>query len=303
MVMVVSSGSSGNGPWLPGYTPPLPALTLTSVNQTIPASNIRDVDYYSSGDGTWMNWIGNIFGKKTIAINKFNGHKRLKFSFYDRNYYIYHRIGAEIEMQKKLASLIWINTHAETEVLGFTGAELKAEYYSQIESGLPKNQYNQIIHPLFRSPFVTSNYIIYGSDFDFVTRDLEKVFKTFYRVTLTGARLGLKNLLNSFANENGDPRVGVYGIQNKDMFVIHRPEEIARNNVRSVDKNIHFQMWSGYIEFSANITDIANGNFNPFSSIQFKIHNWKQLSLHRGEAYGAVKYGGVWKAARITKDH
>ncbi|MDR1553555.1 MAG: hypothetical protein LBS69_08865 [Prevotellaceae bacterium] len=293
-------GSSSTPPWAPGYTPPSPPLVLTSVNQTIPASSIREVDFSTSGDGSWMNWVGNIFGKKVIAINKFNGHKRLKLSFYDRNYLIYHRIGAEIEMQKKFMSLIWINTHAEDVVLGFTGAELKAEYYHRIEDGLPKKN-NQTIYPLFKSPFVTSNYMIYTSDFDFVTRDMEKVFKTMYRLALTAVKPALKQLLGFFVNENGDPRISVYGIQNKDMFVVTRPNEETRHHVRSYDKNLHFQMWSGYVEFVIDLDEVSKGNYNPFQTIAFKVHNWKELSLHRGQTYGAVKYNGVWKAARITK--
>jgi hypothetical protein len=266
-------------------------------------SEIREIDFASSGDGSWMNWVENsvIPGKKVIAINKFNGHKRLKFSFYDRNYLIYHRIGAEIEMQKKVDFIgIWINTHAEDVVLGFTGAEMKAEYYSRIENGLPKKN-NQTIYPLFRSPFVTTNYIVYSSDFDYATRDMDKLFKTMYKLTLLAAKPALKELLGFFVNENGDYRVSVYEIQDKNMFVVTRPDEATRHHVRSYNKNLHFQMWSGYIEFIIDIDEILRGIFNPFSDINFKIHNWKELSLHRGQAYGAVKYNGVWKAARITK--
>jgi hypothetical protein len=185
-----SGGSSGGGssttpPWVPGYTPPPPSLTLTSVNQTIPASDIRDVDYFSNGDGSWMNVIGNwAFGIKSIAINKFNGHKRLKFSFYDRNYYIYHRIGTEIAMQKKFMSLVWINTHAEDVVLGYTGIELKATYTSYIEAGLPKRPNSQItIYPIFNNPYYSSEdyKMIYESNFDIATKDMEKIFKDMYK--------------------------------------------------------------------------------------------------------------------------
>lgn len=306
-------GSSGGGsattpPWNPGYTPPSPPLILTSVNQTIPASNIREVNYFSSGDGSWMNWIGNwLFGRKSIAINKFNGHKRLKFSFYDRNYLIYHRIGTEIEMQKKIW-FVWINTHAEDVVLGYTGIELKATYTGYIEAGLPKRPINnQIIYPIFNNPYYTSEdyKMIYESDFDRATKDMEKVFKTMYKTALTNAKPILSFLDSKLNNVNvdGDPRVSVYGIYQKELYIVEKPAEMTRHHVRSFDKNLYFQMWSGYVQIGFDPTKLAQGIKETLQGVSFNIKNATSTELRRGVVYGAVKYNGVWKAARITKDH
>jgi hypothetical protein len=111
----------------------------------------------------------------------------------------------------------------------------------------------------------------------------------------------LDNRLSN-VNENGDPRISVYGINGKEMYIIEKPAEMTRHHVRSFDKNLYFQMWSGYVQIGFDPSKLAQGIKETLQGISFNIKNTTNTKLRRGVAYGAVKYGGVWKAARITKN-
>ena len=314
------NGGSGGGvigtPWAPGATPPPvgQSLTLTKVNKTIPASNIRDISYYSS-DGTWMNWLGNVIfgGRKSIAINKFNEHKRLKFSFYDRNYYIWQSIGTEIQMQKKIMELFWVNTNAEDMVLGYDGIEFRAFYPYYIEAGLPKLINQTIIYPIFDSPYHSSTdyKMVHYSNFDIATKDMDHIFKTMYKFALQGTKTALKFLDSKFnnVNENGDPRISVYGINGQEMYIIEKPDEIHAGAIfpggaaYSIEKSLYFEMWPGYVQIGFDPAKLVQGIKETLLGVTFNIKGITHTKLHRGVAYGAVKYGGVWKAARIIKEY
>lgn len=74
----------------------------------IPASSIRDVNYYGRGDGNWFHrtWNG-IWGRNVVAINKFSKRRKLTMNFYDQNYIIYANIGTNLRMQKKVCGIWW----------------------------------------------------------------------------------------------------------------------------------------------------------------------------------------------------
>jgi len=99
---------------------------------TIPANDIRDVDYESKGDGGWLHRVWNgLWGKNVLAIKKFNKHKRLRLGFFDQNYIIYANIGVTMKMQKKVCG-IWWNCKADEIRVGWSAIELKYTFSSPV---------------------------------------------------------------------------------------------------------------------------------------------------------------------------
>lgn len=74
----------------------------------IGASDIRNVNYNSKGDGSFFHrmWNG-IWGRNIVAKKKFSNRRQMVLNFYDQNYIIYANIGTKLKMQKKVCGIWW----------------------------------------------------------------------------------------------------------------------------------------------------------------------------------------------------
>lgn len=275
------------------------ALQL-KIGVTITANNIRDVDYNSKGDGGWLHraW-SRLWGRNVLAINQFNGHRRLRLGLYDQNYYVYANIGTTMKMQKKRCG-IWWNCKADEIRVGWSAIELKYTFPSPVIQYLnPNVNPKQAVETDYPSwlkhnfPFKNENSVLFHVPF------------TSYNVTVKNVnsllKSGIKSLLNNgakslrdYINSTPESQRGLYSVDNSALYVITGADEDGKKNIRTFTRNFYEKWFPG--NYAVGIS--YNGNWNLKN---ISIDGGKSTKLSSCVVYGAVKYNGRWLAARITK--
>lgn len=267
---------------------------------TITANNIRDVDYNSRGDGGWLHYAwSRLWGRNVLAINHFNGHRRLRLGLYDQNYYIYANIGTTMKMQKKRCG-IWWNCKADEIRVGWSAIELKYTFPSPVIRYLnPNVNPKQAVETDYPSwlkhnfPFKNENSVLFHVPF------------TSYNVTVKNVnsllKSGIKSLLNNgakslrdYINSTPESQRGLYSVNNSALYVVTGANEDGDNNIRTFTNNFYEKWFSGNYEVGISY----NGGW---SLKNVSIDGGKSTKLSSCVVYGAVKYNGRWLAARITK--
>lgn len=268
---------------------------------TIPAEKIRDVNYKSKGDGSWLFRTWNqIWGKNVLAINHFSKKKRLRLNFYDQNYIVYANIGTSIRMQKRIVGCWW-NCKAEELRLGWTAIELKhtlpKPMITYINPNIKPNSAQKSDYPSFMKhnfPFKNEEVILFHLPFpsyDLKVKDLNVFLKSGIKKVAQEAPRFLQNFINNTKEEQR----GLYSANKNVLYVVTGPEEIYKNKKHSIEKKFYAQWFPGeYL--------IGFGFNNSFKLNSVKFDGGKSTKLSRGIVYGAVKYNGQWLAARITKE-
>lgn len=288
-------------PVLPNYGNASGEIKLEN-GVTIPEQNIRDVNYWSNGDGSWIhNFFNGLFGRNILAINKFEDKKRMVLSLYDLNYYVYAHIGTEVRMQKKVLG-IWWNTKAQEIRSGWTVIEIKHKHPNYIINYMPYNPFTQPVTytpelPDFMKrnfPFQDEEVVLLELPFDteITTQNVNEAFKAGLETALHKASGWLKQYINSL-NEN---QVGTYTAHENTLYSICGANEKVNYNKRSMRNdfytdNIPLEIIIGF-SYGDNGFHLSNLTLNKVVS----------ASLNRGVVYGAVKYNGRWLGARISKD-
>lgn len=268
---------------------------------TIPTDKIRDVNYKSKGDGSWLFRTWNrIWGKNVLAINNFSKKRRLRLSFYDQNYIVYANIGTSIKMQKKKIGRWW-QCKAEELRLGWTAIELKhtlpKPMITYINPNIKPNLAKDSDYPSFMKhsfPFKNEEVILFHLPFpsyDLKVKDLNAFLKSGIKKVAQEAPRFLQNFINNTKEEQR----GLYSANKSVLYVVTGPEEIYKNKKHSIEKKFYAQWFPGeYL--------IGFGFSNSFKLNSVKFDGGKSTKLSRGIVYGAVKYNGKWLAARITKE-
>ena len=263
----------------------------------IPLADIRDINYYSKGDGNWFHRIWtSLWGRNVVAIKEFSMERRkLNLNFYDQNYIFYANIGTHLKMQKKVCG-IWWNVKAEEMIQGWETVTIK---YTMPEPVLPrfknplnnKNEYPT--HAWNPFPYGRDNILLLTIpliNYDFTTRDLNKAFNAGLNFIWNKVTSTIKDLIN-----NDSSRAGLMTFDNKDIYVTYGPYTQRWTNHKSSQTKFYKRWFPGNYSFGFSLGDHISIN-------KIKFDGNDGVKLFRGRVYGAIKYKGEWRAARITKN-
>lgn len=267
---------------------------------TIAANDIRDVDYNSKGDGGWLHraW-SSLWGKNVLAINQFNGHRRLRLGLYDQNYYIYANIGTTMKMQKKRCG-IWWNCKADEIRVGWSAIELKYTFPSPVIQYLnPNVNPKQAVETDYPSwlknnfPFRNENSVLFHvpfTSYNVTVKDVNSLLKSGIKSLLNNGAKSLRDYINS----TPETQRGLYSANNSALYVITGAYEDGNKKSRTFTKKFYTKWFPG--------TYVVGISYNGGCNLKnISIDGGKSTKLSSCVVYGAVKYNGRWLAARITK--
>ena len=312
-----------------GISSPPPPATYTMAgtslkladNITIPASNIRDINFNNTDANFVTMLLNKITGHSSTAINTFRDGRKMLTHFYDENYLIYKKIGVTVKMQKRLFG-IWFNINSQDMRVGWYNIEIKENLK------LP-NPFASIPQPVDMTPNLYPNLKIYEpnpypawlrKNFPFVAPDENVMFP----IPFTQYELTLNSLINiaysqglSYTDKtikaymkahnlaNTPMNAWLYTVANPSvMRYIISPKEVSPKSVginggaSSMDFKFLSEWFTGTYEVG-----FATDPFAPnFKSAKYAINiSGNSTSLARGIVYGAVKFENQWRAARIVK--
>ncbi len=258
--------------------------------------DIREVDYDDGGDGNWFHklWTG-LFGKNIVVLSKFTKNKQLNLNFYDQNYIIYSNIGTKIKMQKKVAG-IWWNIRAEEMVHGWEMVCLDFTIPRPITPQFPKDQNNNPKDPIYMDyhfPFQHASEVLFHIplvNYDFTDKNLNNAYQK-------ACRWVWDRLEGIYKMGHNVEDVGLFSITDRHRYLFCGPNSERVYNKRSHEAKFFAKWMPGTYNLSFGF---SNGNIN-FKSI--KIDPDDNVCIDSGVVFGAIKYKGQWKAARIVKQH
>lgn len=288
------------------------SLTLGD-GTVIPRSNIRDKNFKDKTDANWLTrfWTG-IFGDHIVAIKEITNKRQMTLNFYDQDYLIYHNIGTEVKMQKKLFG-IWWKCKADDMRIGWEGIELEESFNLMPFGNVPKPNFSSDLYPSAslkdyektipnwmkkNFPFEDTDQILFNIPvihYNFTTKDINQIWKS----GVATADKSIKAYMKAFGQSNRPKGTGFYTMPAaKTIRFFIGPKENQGKKKRSMEKKFLSEWFAGtyVIGFS---TDPNKPSFKC-SNFSFKIKGDKS-KLARGSVYGAVKYDNKWYAARILK--
>lgn len=295
-----SIGGIGGG----SSTTPNPSSTsnILKLNDgtIIPEGNIRSINYYDKGDGSFFHRLWNgLWGRNVVAINKFSKRRKLCMNFFDQNYIVYANIGTTVKMQKKVCG-IWWNIKAQEIVQGWNCITLKCTFDKPVIQNIPSNSSSSsAVKPEFpdwfrhQFPFQDETELLFHvGSLDVTTEDLNSAFRS-------GVAAGLKKLPDFFKNEiqKLNKPVGIYTANDNNLYMIIAPSEKSSYNTSKETTKFYSKILP--TEFSLGFSVGENGL--KFSNFQLK--NCKDEYLYKGIVYAAVKYDNRWLGARIIKNY
>lgn len=276
-------------------SPSIVALTLSNGVQ-IPIQDIRDINYKFSNDGNWFHkfWT-NRWGKNVVALKKFSNERRkVNLNFYQQNYVIYNVIGTNLKMQKFVCG-IWWNIKADEMFQGWETVTIK---YTMPQPPINKfknplngaNEYpTYALRPL---PLGKENGLILTipyENYNYNNRDLKAEYNSGINSMWINASDDCKRIIN-----NDIKKAGLISYEGKDIYLTYGPQSKSWMNHKSENTKF-YSKWKGSIPFT-----FSHENLTATASIDLGMSD--KAILYRGIVYGAIKYKGEWRAARITKD-
>jgi hypothetical protein len=287
-------------------------LTLAN-GVTIPASNIRDLNYNDRGDANAVSdFFTGLLGAKTVAVNKYSSNRRMLVTFYEQDYLIYKSIGTQAKMQKKVLG-IWWNIDAQEIRVGWDVVELKEKLDASF-SNIPKPQFIPLSYPNATNPYEKSAPTWMQKDFPF-SKDYLFISVPFtdYEARIKGStalKSGLQQLksfadksVKSYMKSKNTTKVpsnmGIFAVSPalEARYVIGSSED-SKTKKSSLEKKF-LSEWFGGTYVIGYGTDPFTPTFN-FSKFNVNLKGNK-TSLGLGSVYGAVKYDNKWLAGRIIK--
>ena len=268
----------------------------------IPGTNVRDVNYNSKGDGGWFHRVWNsIWGKNILAITKFSKKRRMRLGFYDQNYIIYANIGIKVKMQKKVVG-IWWNCKASELRLGWSAIELKYKmpkpvktYFSSSEMSGTSKEPKYPDSWRCKYPFKSNDELLFHIplvNYDVTTKDVVNALNSGLSTAAKRAPYMLKQLFDQTPKD----QKGIYTVDDKWIYSIVSADEITGKDKRKMEKKFYAKWGSFRIDFG-----FAFDGGMSFKGIDIDAAD--KAELGRGVVYAAVKYNGVWRGCRITKDN
>ncbi|MDR0768844.1 MAG: hypothetical protein LBE71_02920 [Dysgonamonadaceae bacterium] len=294
----------------PSSNPTLTGALKLSNGVTIPASDVRDLNYKDEGDGNAVTefWTG-LFGGHIVAIQKFSKNRHMVVNFYEQDYLIYKNIGTETKMQKKVCG-IWWNCKAQEIRIGWTAIELTETYNVFPFDLIQRPDFTPNLYPNLsideqrmpswfgkNFPFA-DNYTLFTipfANYDVTTIDINKV----YQSALNTADKAIKAWMKAENKSNPPEGLGFVGLQpDRTVRFVIGPNEDGNAGKKSLE-NKFLSEWFGGTYMIGYATDPSSPSFK---SAKFSVTiKGNPCKLGRGSIYGAVKYDGKWLAARILK--
>jgi len=273
-----------------------------TISQPVALSNKKASTVSAEGDDYIYNNIPTIsFGAKTIAgklfeklrgreevyTDEFENKRRIRVNFYNASWGIYSSIGASVKMQKK-NWIGWSGTDAPELRLGWDGLE----YYCGTVPSIPTPTQPggpQRFNPL-DLPYVSKRYVevdLLGYPF---TYDINKGIQQGVKKAYDFAKSNIQGLFPQPPNVNYAYKAW-NDFTKKSISIIGGQDEVKGYNRESLSKVFD---WAVGITVKSNFENI---NFNAQKNI---MNPALKFELRKASVYGLVKYGNIWKGARIV---
>jgi hypothetical protein len=279
------------------------SLTLYD-GTVIPASDIRDEVYGGRGDASKFNyWLTNklLSGVNTIVEHNFDSKHRMKLRVHAQNYILWEIVGSTCKMQKKTLG-IWWRIKAEEIRLGWTAVQIGYKFEEDTELNIPKKS-NDPKYPIpeqpkwykTRFPFKNEDYVIFRAPFnlfDIKVGDINSLLKQGVNELIKEVKSTLSDLNK---NSNDTKNVGLFSTRTYEVINLIGPNENVDRNTGKEDQDFYLKWCSGQFQIGYKTT----GGFK-WSNFSVKASAVTNVELKRGVIYGAVKWNGKWKAARIS---
>ncbi|MCM1515723.1 MAG: hypothetical protein NC080_04800 [Paraprevotella sp.] len=281
-----------------------PTLPDTSVNNNalslkgnieISGDKLQRISYAKgSGDANgFQKAISSLFGTSVVASNYFDDKHRMKLRTFAQDFVVYRSVGMTVRMQQKKAA-IWWRKKAEEFRYGWTAVECSYTYNGPVfPANIDLNNVNALTKQTsyYEKPMVIMSVPIV--DLKITDKDILNVLKT--------ALSKNKSKIDKWMNDNPDYKSSpqsIYTSEKRESLRIVYPqhEETAINDGRE-KVNWDFMVMSGTFGASLNVN---LGGTTSYKITPFVTPSVTNVTIDRGEMYGAVKYDGEWRACVIS---
>ena len=260
----------------------------------IPASDIQRVVYEQSASDAngFSQWVSGIFGTNVVAIKEFDSKHRIRMRTFSQEYGIYRSVGMAVKLQQKVLGS-WFRYKAEEIRYGWTAVECIYRYRDPIDAD-------------FRSATraVIKDLEGYDKPVVFFKSSLNSVKNASIKSAVSSILSSNSSTVNNWISANPSYRENPRGVMTFDYsdrngvntydkirLIFPQTEEVVYNDRRekvSWDFNWFPTLNSSSINASGQYTDG-----------EYMLTELQDITVNRGEFYGAVKYDGKWKACVI----
>lgn len=143
-------------------------------------------------------------------------------------------------------------------------------------------------------PFKNGQDILFNIpliNYDVKIKDVNKLLQSGLEIAMDRGSYILRQMMNK-TNQN---QKGIYSVDDKWILSIIGADEDVKTNAKTFEKKFYSKWGSFTVDFG-----YAIGGGISFKGIDMKKAD--EANLGRAVVYAAVKYGGEWKACRITKE-
>lgn len=269
----------------PDGSTPLPPTPLTDpVYDQFPT--------YEFDAQTWAGQlIQDVFGRTKPHFDYYDGTHRVKVNFYNVNFGVYAAAGVNVKMQTKGWTGIWRKLETEELRLGWDGLTLKFKMPNMPQPQVPKIDFGKL--KLGDINFDVESINVAGINLT------EKVQKALNNTLEDQYKKGVKYLWDYVSNtlapgqfSNQKKYIKAFKAIYKDevVMVLGRYEEAATNTneiTRTFDWNVGITIKWNLDGTALNLSDFKASAYG--------------YEISGASVYGAAKYYGVWKGARVDK--
>lgn len=252
-------------------------------------------DQSSSDANGFAQWISGVFGTNVVAINEFDSKHRITMRAFSQDYGIYRSVGMAIRMQQKVLGS-WFRYKAEEIRYGWTGTECSYRFAGSFDVELMNktravykniNCYDGVVvffnlgsNSVSSNPISSATSIALSSNSSYVNNWITQ------NPTFSQCPRGV-----AYFNYTRNGNVNVY---DKLHLLYPRYEETVYN-----DRREHVTWdFNWFPTLNVSVVDGSSG----IENIEMVMPELQEISILRGEFYGAVKYNGQWKACVIYNE-
>lgn len=260
----------------------------------IPAADIQRVVYEQSASDAngFSQWISGIFGTNVVAIKEFDSKHRIRMRTYSQDYGIYRSVGMAVKLQQKVLGA-WFRYKAEEIRYGWTAVECIYRYRDPFDVNF-MSKTNAIIKDIegYDKPVV------------FFKSSLSSVENASIKSAVSSILSSNSSSVNNWINANSSYRDNPRGVMTFDYSV--------RSNINVYDKIRMIFPQTEEVVYNDRREQVS-WDFNWFPTLtsssvdasgqhvtgEYQLTELQDISVNRGEFYGAVKYDGKWMACVI----
>ena len=306
-------------PTQPPVKPPVVTADCSFMQPTtnapfaIPQQNYCNLESFAYGSKTVVGgWLESIFGANSDRTVNFDGDHRVKVKLYNFNYFVYSSVGLKVKFQKQGWTGIWDARDTEKLVIGWDAMifETPLKYNTPYPYNSPSFPGKAIAKEILR--FINFNVeagtltqldeSLLGRDL-YGAKEVSSALKSLSQQTLASATKKIWTYVNKELNPGRqqflDSQTKAFRLIFPDKFTTALSRwELSRDNDQEIDCIFDFNTcritYNGYID----------GNFDWFTNVAQPTFGNQSYSYKIVEAsiYGAAKYNGQWKGARIIQE-